>query len=55
MLLGEDSLVLDYWRKIGRDAVDHGIKGVILMVNLHERVQYQEASVNMFVGSSLVG
>lgn len=32
MLLGEDSRVRDYWRKIGQDALNHGIKGVILMV-----------------------
>ncbi|KAI8671844.1 putative aromatic ring-opening dioxygenase family protein [Fusarium keratoplasticum] len=31
MLLGEDSRVRDYWRKIGQDALNHGIKGVILM------------------------
>lgn len=33
MLLGEDSRVLDYWKKIGQEATDHGIKGVVLMVN----------------------
>ncbi|KAH7384680.1 Extradiol ring-cleavage dioxygenase, class III enzyme, subunit B [Pyrenochaeta sp. MPI-SDFR-AT-0127] len=31
MLLGEDSKIRDYWRKIGRDALNHGIKGVIIM------------------------
>ncbi|KAH7110265.1 aromatic ring-opening dioxygenase family protein [Dactylonectria macrodidyma] len=31
MLLGEDSRVRDYWRKIGQDALDHGVKGVVIM------------------------
>lgn len=32
MLLGEDSRIRDYWRKLGKDALDHGVKGVIIMV-----------------------
>ncbi|EOA89724.1 uncharacterized protein SETTUDRAFT_104655, partial [Exserohilum turcica Et28A] len=31
MVLGEDSRIRDYWRKIGRDALRHGVKGVIIM------------------------
>ncbi|KAJ4983413.1 aromatic ring-opening dioxygenase family protein [Stagonosporopsis vannaccii] len=31
MLLGEDSKIRDYWRKIGRDALHHGVKGIIIM------------------------
>lgn len=32
MLLGEDSKIRDYWRKLGRDALKHGVKGIIIMV-----------------------
>jgi hypothetical protein len=32
MLLGEDSRIRDYWRKLGQDALRHGVKGVIIMV-----------------------
>lgn len=35
MLLGEDSRVRDYWNKIGRDATEHGLKGVIMMASMH--------------------
>jgi aromatic ring-opening dioxygenase catalytic subunit (LigB family) len=31
-LLQEDSRVRDYWKKIGQDALNHGVKGVIIMV-----------------------
>ncbi|KAK5064584.1 hypothetical protein LTR84_000417 [Exophiala bonariae] len=31
MLLGEDSRVRDYWRKLGQDALNHGVKGIIIM------------------------
>ncbi|KAJ0419696.1 Extradiol ring-cleavage dioxygenase, class III enzyme, subunit B [Aspergillus carlsbadensis] len=30
-LLQEDSRVRDYWKKLGLDALDHGVKGVIIM------------------------
>ncbi|KAL2783283.1 Extradiol ring-cleavage dioxygenase, class III enzyme, subunit B [Aspergillus keveii] len=30
-LLQEDSGVRDYWKKLGQDALDHGVKGVIIM------------------------
>ncbi|KAF3385081.1 Extradiol ring-cleavage dioxygenase [Penicillium rolfsii] len=30
-LLQEDSRVRDYWKKLGQDALDHGVKGVIIM------------------------
>ena len=32
MMLGEDSRVRDYWRKLGQDALKAGVKGVIIMV-----------------------
>lgn len=32
MLLGEDSRIRDYWRKLGKDALSHGVKGIIIMV-----------------------
>ncbi|KAI8938468.1 hypothetical protein NX059_004360 [Plenodomus lindquistii] len=31
MLLGEDSRIRDYWRKLGRDALKHHVKGIIIM------------------------
>lgn len=41
-LLQEDSRVRDYWRKLGKDALSHGIKGIIVMVmelpHLHRTV-----------------
>lgn len=32
MLLGEDSKIRDYWTKLGRDALKHGVRGIIIMV-----------------------
>lgn len=60
MMLGEDSRVKDYWRKIGQDALDHGIKGVVLMVSdqtMHTYYPGVNTGTNTlcFLGSSLVG
>lgn len=32
MMLGTDSRTRDYWEALGRDALRHGVKGVIIMV-----------------------
>jgi ABC-type dipeptide/oligopeptide/nickel transport system permease subunit len=32
MMLGTDSRTRDYWAALGRDALVHGVKGVIIMV-----------------------
>jgi hypothetical protein len=31
MMLGEESLSADYWKRCGDEALRHGIKGVIMM------------------------
>lgn len=31
-MLGEDTKVKEYWKKLGKDAIKHGCKGIIIMV-----------------------
>lgn len=33
MILGEQSIIADYWKKCGDEALAHGVKGVVIMVH----------------------
>jgi hypothetical protein len=45
MMLGENSRVRDYWRKLGDDALRHGVKGVVIMVSVNVSPEVTTAGV----------
>jgi aromatic ring-opening dioxygenase catalytic subunit (LigB family) len=56
-LLQNDSRVRDYWRKIGRDALDNGCRGVIMMVvspSSTHKIDIELISNRRHTGTSLV-
>jgi hypothetical protein len=34
MMLGEESSSATYWKKCGDEALEHGIKGIVIMVRI---------------------